>query len=178
MTTHIKALTYGPKIQAVKSGRCNQTIRPLTSRQVTVGDRLLLHTWADKPYRSKWDWQKKFMVIAVYKIRLAIGKQFWIRDGVHHPMEKFELEQIFLDDHFFGKSPIKDEPFDIERLKQELCSMSGLWLENAPYYQIIVWDDVPIFDATKTWIPDDKYQTELASPSRNFDDINLEEVRQ
>ncbi len=57
---HIKALTYRPKIEAVFNGSCRQTIRriPKISPQepkVSVGDTILFHTWAGRPYRSKWD---------------------------------------------------------------------------------------------------------------------------
>ena len=60
--THIMALTYRPKVQAVLDGAIRQTIR-LIPREKNgaigvgkhqVGDRILLHTWSGKPYRSKW----------------------------------------------------------------------------------------------------------------------------
>jgi len=58
MTTHILSLTYAPKIPLVKSGECCQTIRLQNpDKPKKVGDKLILHTWAGKPYRSKWDWR-------------------------------------------------------------------------------------------------------------------------
>ena len=58
MTTHILSLTYAPKIPLVKSGECTQTIRLHNpDRPKKVGDKLILHTWAGKPYRTKWDWR-------------------------------------------------------------------------------------------------------------------------
>jgi hypothetical protein len=58
MSTHIMALTYAPKIEAVKVGKCCQTIRRYNSdRPKRPGDKLIIHTWAGRPYRSKWDWR-------------------------------------------------------------------------------------------------------------------------
>ena len=58
MTTHNLSLTYAPKIPLVKSGECTQTIRLHNpDRPKKVGDKLILHTWEGKPYRSKWDWR-------------------------------------------------------------------------------------------------------------------------
>ena len=58
MTTHILSLTYAPKIPLVKSGEVTQTIRLHNpDRPKKVGDKLILHTWEGKPYRSKWDWR-------------------------------------------------------------------------------------------------------------------------
>ena len=66
MTTHILSLTYAPKIPLVKSGECTQTIRLHNpERPKKVGDKLILHTWAGKPYRSKWDWRLETEILAL-----------------------------------------------------------------------------------------------------------------
>ncbi len=58
MTTHILSMTYGPKIEAIKRGEIARTIRRYNPKKPKkVGDGLLIHTWAGKPYRSKWDWR-------------------------------------------------------------------------------------------------------------------------
>ena len=58
MATHILSLTYAPKIPLVKSGECTQTIRLHNpDKPKRVGDKLILHTWAGRPYFSKWDWR-------------------------------------------------------------------------------------------------------------------------
>lgn len=55
MRTHVMGLTYGPKIDAVFSGECHQTIRLVRSDAPwNVGDKLILHTWTGRPYRSPW----------------------------------------------------------------------------------------------------------------------------
>jgi len=64
MTTHILSMTYGPKIEAVKRGEVARTIRRYNPKKPKkVGDRLLIHTWAGKPYRSKWGWRMTTEVI-------------------------------------------------------------------------------------------------------------------
>lgn len=54
MTTHLLSFTYKPKIDAVFSGECTQTIRKVRKRQIKPGDRLLIHTWTGKPRYSRW----------------------------------------------------------------------------------------------------------------------------
>lgn len=67
MTTHILALTYLPKIEAVRSGLCCQTIRRYNPmRPKRPGDKLILHTWAGRPYRSKWDWRLETTISSAY----------------------------------------------------------------------------------------------------------------
>jgi hypothetical protein len=56
MTTHIIAVTYKPKIAGVRDGTIRQTIRPGWGRE--VGDKVLLHGWAGRPYWSKWSWRR------------------------------------------------------------------------------------------------------------------------
>jgi len=75
MTTHIKAFTYLPKIEAVRAGSCRQTIRPLGKRPVKVGDKILFHGWAGRPYRSKWSWRMEVVVDEVWDISVD-------RDGI------------------------------------------------------------------------------------------------
>ncbi|MCK5217114.1 MAG: hypothetical protein KAJ93_04970 [Methanosarcinales archaeon] len=62
----VMSLTYQPKIEPVKEGRCTQTIRK--GRRVAVGDEILFHGWSGMPYRSKWDWRKRVTVTTVINI--------------------------------------------------------------------------------------------------------------
>lgn len=81
MTTHIMSLTYAPKIEAVKAGKINQTIRlkrSLVPKQ--VGDDLILHTWKEKPYRSKWDWRLKTKIVYMDELSYLSGR-WWLNDG-------------------------------------------------------------------------------------------------
>lgn len=70
MTTHIVSLTYRPKIEAVKSGACNQTIRVHNERKPKkAGDKLILHTWEGMPYRTKWDWRLETSIESVWLLK-------------------------------------------------------------------------------------------------------------
>ena len=60
MKKHVMSITYPSKIEAVKSGKCRQTIRPL--RRVSEGDSILLHGWSGAPYRSPWGWRMRVTV--------------------------------------------------------------------------------------------------------------------
>lgn len=60
---HVMAITYQPKIEAVRKGKCTQTIR--MTDKFTVGDSILLHGWVGKPYRSKWSWIKRVTISRV-----------------------------------------------------------------------------------------------------------------
>jgi hypothetical protein len=105
--THIKALTYAPKIPGVLSGKITQTIRPLpvspviynrpTLEQrekmrrkqklgtVRPGDSILFHGWEGKPYRSPWSWRLKVQVDAVYFTKIY-------KEGIARPqLSEMEL---------------------------------------------------------------------------------------
>jgi hypothetical protein len=72
--THILSLTYKPKIDAVKAGICRQTIRRFKpDRPKHPGDKLLLHTWAGKPYRTPWDWRLETPIKEVYVLEMPEG---------------------------------------------------------------------------------------------------------
>ena len=72
MRKHVMAITYPPKIEPVKDGRCTQTIRAARKgRKVSAGDEILFHGWAGRPYRSKWDWRKRVKVYEVIDIEIS-----------------------------------------------------------------------------------------------------------
>ena len=76
MKKHVKALTYKPKIDAVLSGDCSQTIR--TGRNVSVGDEILFHGWSGKPYRSTWSWRMRVVVTECIDIFISeSGIDYW-----------------------------------------------------------------------------------------------------
>ena len=59
MTTHITAMTYKPKIEPIKTGGCRQTTRIYNENNpFKVGDLILIHGWAGRPYRSPWNWRR------------------------------------------------------------------------------------------------------------------------
>ena len=77
MTTHIMALTYAPKIEAVKQGYCRQTVRLLNKgddsntrkRLKHRGDEILIYTRVPPRSRySKWDWRGRFVLTEILEI--------------------------------------------------------------------------------------------------------------
>ena len=70
MGSHVKAFTYEPKIKAVLSGVCTQTIRPLGKKIIEQGDTITFHGWEDRPYKSKWSWRLKALVSKVEYVGL------------------------------------------------------------------------------------------------------------
>ena len=69
MRKHVMSITYQPKIEPVKDGRCTQTIRK--GRRVAEGDEILFHGWSGRPYRSKWDWRKRVTVCQAIDIEIS-----------------------------------------------------------------------------------------------------------
>lgn len=59
MARHVKAFTYKPKINAVRSGECTQTVRPVGKKEIKELDTITYHGWGDRPYWSKWSWRLK-----------------------------------------------------------------------------------------------------------------------
>ena len=68
------SLTYGPKIEAVFNDECHQTIRLVRSdAPLSVADRLTLHTWSGRPYRSPWGRRLDTLVADLWYIFLKRG---------------------------------------------------------------------------------------------------------
>ena len=68
MKKHVMAITYEPKIEAVRAGDCCQTIRQ--KHRVSVGDTILLHGWRGAPYRTTWNWRMQVTVTEVIPVML------------------------------------------------------------------------------------------------------------
>ena len=107
MTTHIKAFTYLPKIEAVRAGICRQTIRPLGKRVVKVGDKILFHGWRHRdcggeigfsspgekcrcqkcneyvnPYSGgEWSWRLKADIIVGFDIKMYDSGFVFVNDA-------------------------------------------------------------------------------------------------
>lgn len=62
----VKAMTYPPKIDAVRSGECRQTIR--IGDKVREGDEILWHGWEGRPYRTPWSWRMRVTVTEAISI--------------------------------------------------------------------------------------------------------------
>lgn len=136
MATHIMALTYKPKIEAVKSLECRQTIRLLNPvRPKKVGDNFILHTWAGKPYRSGWDWRLNgsFKEITLLE-PLPNGQCYISQDGkVWHHDKTSLLMRIFDQDWFeLGEK-------DPATRAQKFVAFGGHTMRERPVYQILRW---------------------------------------
>jgi len=130
MAKHVKSITYGPKIEAVKDGRCTQTIR--TGRGVSVGDEILFHGWSGRPYRSKWDWRKRVVVtecLDIYISQNHIG--IWERNIYF----KYGWKKLFCDK--LAALDFIDPPTG-EALRDVLFKLNGIPKEPVPA-QIIRW---------------------------------------
>ena len=128
------SLTYPPKIEPVKDGRCSQTIRK--GRRVAEGDEILFHGWAGMPYRSKWDWRKRVTVTTVINIIVheeGIARPPYTSEFVSGPVCHWE-------DDYCDKLATNDfiDPPTGEALRDVLFG-----LNNIPHfpeeYQIIRW---------------------------------------
>jgi len=75
-------MTYLPKIQAVLSGECTQTIRKLRKKPICKNDIITFHGWAGRPYRSKWGWRKRVVVDEV--IDIEISSEGMLIEGILH----------------------------------------------------------------------------------------------
>lgn len=91
---HSMAFTYEPKIPAVISGDCRQTIR---KTKVHEGDLIHGHGWADKPYRSLWSWRMDVTVKKVLEIEV-LGDEGFLYNNLLHPWDsEFANELARLD---------------------------------------------------------------------------------
>lgn len=68
MKKHVMAITYKPKIEPVRNGKCTQTIR--MTDKFKVDDQILLHGWNGLPYHSKWSWRKRITISEVINVQI------------------------------------------------------------------------------------------------------------
>jgi len=144
MTTHILSMTYGPKIEAVKRGEVARTIRRYNPKKPKkVGDGLLIHTWAGKPYRSKWDWRMATEVIdktiLYFPMRWGANPQLLFNGGTDYvDTDEIGLANIALLD---GIPPQSTQALTAELLCRTLRELNGLVELGlmGSTWEIIVW---------------------------------------
>lgn len=133
MKKHVMAITYKPKIEPVKDGRCTQTIRK--GRRFTVGDSVLIHGWEGRPYRSKWSWRMRVIITMAAPIVIH-------NEGISGVNRYGNIGAIC---HWWGNYcktlAIEDsiEPATGEELKNVLFGLNGEPTESEQY-QIIRWE--------------------------------------
>jgi len=142
MTTHILGMTYGPKIEGVRNGTIRQTIRRLNpERPFALGDKLLIHGWAGKPYRSPWDWRLKAEVRELDWLKVdcscwvVIQYEDLIRDGYRATSSPWRYEHEVIDS--IAKADGIEPPTGLG-LKTVLERFHGLFVE-ATEFQVIRW---------------------------------------
>ena len=134
MATHILILTYAPKIPLVKSGECTQTIRLHNpDKPKKVGDKLILHTWEGKPYRSKWDWRLETEISELEQLTFSYPE--WVFDEkIHHRLyELARQDGIPVPIHEF---PNLKMAFD---LTDTLAKLNGMRTVSGKLWDIIRW---------------------------------------
>ncbi len=135
-TTHILSLTYKPKIDAVFSGECKQTIRLWhDKRPKRPGDKLILHTWQGRPYHSKWGKRLNVIIKDVCLLRfdddITYPRIFSFTNIIWVNTDEQTLVNIAKDDHIALPSG--------SMLKAVLRSLNNLNTLEGTTWEIINW---------------------------------------
>jgi hypothetical protein len=144
MTTHIMSLTYGPKIEAVKSGEINQTIRLIRSSVVKrPRDKLILHTWEGRPYHSKWGWRFDTKITKRMLILIREDNEWFYYDdsdmllgrGIQPHYRHLDIDEL-------QKIAVKDgiDPPTFDNLCVTLMKLNDLKSLAGTTWEIITWD--------------------------------------
>ncbi|MCK5606842.1 hypothetical protein KAR91_33375 [Candidatus Pacearchaeota archaeon] len=134
MKKHVMALTYPPKIEAVRNGECTQTIR--IGERVAVGDSILFHGWEGKPYRSKWDWRKRVVVTEVIPVCFSYYGMHWIIEG-NDFYSFFEWGEPVIDKLAMSDNILPPTGWELRKVLFKLNG--GIPLNKPEKYQIIRW---------------------------------------
>jgi hypothetical protein len=138
MRKFVMAITYKPKIEAVRNGKCTQTIR--MTDKFKVGDSILLHGWSGKPYRSKWSWRKRVTISRVINALIDIDYGSGKEEKILHLFCPFKMIISFGWDHpeadKLAALDFIDPPTGIE-LRNVLTKLNKA--KGGNIYQIIRW---------------------------------------
>jgi len=135
---HILPLTYEPKIMDVRTGKCTQTIRPITSSITKdVGDLVMFHGWAGKPYRSEWNWRTPYCkIIEAFDVKISDNGLFiytFAQTECYPLVKGVEADKI-----------AKLDGFDnYDSMYQQFKKMYGNKLKNITF-RVIRWSPVPL----------------------------------
>jgi len=131
---HTMAITYPPKIEAVFSGKCRQTIRLLKIRSIKEeGDTILFHDWSGKPYRSKWGRRLKVTVTEVFSLYYERGA--W-RSHPYDMDPGLTYTRQFMEE--LAKRDLIDPPTR-ECLEMVLAKLNDLNTLEGTEWQVIRW---------------------------------------
>ena len=101
-------MSYEPKVDAVRDGKCRQTLRPVASKGKhpvvrRVADFALSYAWSGTPYCSTWKWQRKDTIVELVRMDCSLDSIFmyWYSQArdIMHPIGKFyEWDSPVIDD--------------------------------------------------------------------------------
>jgi hypothetical protein len=126
-------LTYPPKIQAVREGRCNQTIRAGWSKQ--VGDQVAFHGWAGTPRHSLWSWRAGYWPLVEVIDLLIIPSGIIYQDPRHGPIWYAWIHPLLEE---LAQRDFVDPPTGKE-LRRILLGMHKVDKLNGSPFQILRW---------------------------------------
>jgi len=82
------AITYLPKADAVRAGKCRQTIRPVgKGPKKQEGDLIRFYGWSGRPYWSSWSWVSQYEKLWLAEDILIIPTGM-----LHYHNDKFQKE--------------------------------------------------------------------------------------
>ena len=128
---HILPLTYEPKIPDVISGKCTQTIRPMSNKkEKSKGDFVMFHGWAGKPYRSKWSFRTPYWELT----------EVITVDIREHAMGYYEGNTLMgINTEIINSVAMADGFIDYEHMYNQFVKMYGKrFLENNKF-QVLQW---------------------------------------
>lgn len=135
MTTHILSMTYGPKIEGVRNGTIRQTIRKYNpKRPFKIGDKLLIHGWSGKPYRSPWNWR---MEAEVKELPSFEARNIGVNDTAPIAQMRFYAWDTPVMDRIAGYDGIS--PPTGLALKEVLEKFHGKFTDEPIEFQVVRW---------------------------------------
>lgn len=143
MTTHILSMTYQPKIEGVRNGTIRQTIRIYNpKRPFKVGDKLLIHGWEGRMYRSPWSWRMEEVVKELD--RLDCDSDVWVlwdnydlkHEGFCSAVNPYECQHDVID--AIAKADGISPATGLE-LKNVLERYHGKFTDKPVRFQVIRW---------------------------------------
>lgn len=138
--THIMSLTYKPKIEGVQSDKITQTIRLFhPEKPKKAGDKLILHTWAGKPYRTPWDWRLEIPIHYVFRLKKEGG--IWYTSIEPEEKQLYEIigpwcSQLSVDSLAYHDGI---DPPTQEGLEATLKKLNGLASIEGVIWEVIRW---------------------------------------
>ena len=132
MKKWVKSMTYPPKIDAVRSGECRQTIRK--GDKVSVGDSILWHGWEGRPYRTPWSWRMRVTVTEAIPVLVDYNDGVGVFDTTYNLHRWYAWDCAQIND--LAKRDCIDPPIGLA-LRDVLAGLNGRM--SGAEYQVIRW---------------------------------------